>query len=460
MKAMKSMHKILTIARREYAALVATRAFLVGLCLTPLLLLGGLVAPGLTDARLQERCRIAVVDHTGRLTTSLQEELRRPRAVQDFSSGLSRLQHLSGDQADNPEQMPEFELEEISTAEFTDEERLTLSERIRSGELYGFLEIPVDLLSADAATTTAGPLWVSEVTVLARNRRYLSEALSEVVRMARLSARLDADDLKFVQQHSAIHDSLEIRSPYYRDATGQIVAGNRKSTFSSVVVPMVLLLVMFLVIMMSAQPMLESVLEEKTQRISEVLLGSASARQLMIGKLLGNVAGSLTIFALYSAGCLTLGVVAGVPAILSTSVLPWFLLYQVLAVLQFSALFMSIAAAVSQMREAQCLLMPVWGVIMLPMFLLLSILEDPNSTIATAISFFPPSAPMVMTMRLTSGTPIPPLQIVCSLLVLLAGTVCSIIAAARIYRGGLLLQGRAARTGDVLNWLWNTDDTQ
>lgn len=457
---MKSMGKILTIARREYAALVATRAFLVGLCVTPLLLLGGLLGPGLTNARTQELCRVAVVDHTGKLTQSLRDELRHPRAVQDLANGLSQLHQLSGRDAGREEPIPEFELEEIPAATFSDLQRLQLSDRIRSGELYGFLEIPADLLTAGADTDTIHPLWVSEVTVLAKNRRYLSAALTEVVRIVRLSAHLDAEELRFVQQYSDMHDSFEIRSPYYRDAEGQIVAGSRKSTFSSVVVPLVLLMMMFLVIMMSAQPMLESVLEEKTLRISEVLLGSASARQLMIGKLLGNVAGSLTIFAVYVVGCLMLGAMAGVPAILSPAVLPWYLLFQLLAVLLFSALFMSIAAAVSQMREAQCLLMPVWGVIMLPMFLILSILEDPNSTLATAISFFPPSAPMVMTMRLTSGTPIPPIQIAGSLVMLLLGTACSIIAAARIYRGGLLLQGRAARGTDVLNWLWNTDDTQ
>ena len=59
---------------------------------------------------------------------------------------------------------------------------------------------------------------------------------------------------------------------------------------------------MFMVIFMASQPMLESVLEEKSQRVAEVLLGSASPFQLMMGKLIGKVGGSLTIFAIYLSG--------------------------------------------------------------------------------------------------------------------------------------------------------------
>ena len=65
-------------------------------------------------------------------------------------------------------------------------------------------------------------------------------------------------------------------------------------------------MLMFMVIMLAAQPMIETVMEERSQRIAEVLLGSVSPSQLMAGKLLGCVAGSLTIVLVYGLGALGL----------------------------------------------------------------------------------------------------------------------------------------------------------
>ena len=77
----------------------------------------------------------------------------------------------------------------------------------------------------------------------------------------------------------------------------------------TIFLPFGMMMLMFMVVFLAAQPMLESVLEEKSQRIAEVLLGSANAFHLMIGKLIGGVGGSLTVVAAYAAGRLRLGLV-------------------------------------------------------------------------------------------------------------------------------------------------------
>jgi len=446
------MRRILTIARREYSALVATRAFVIGLCVTPVLVLGGILIPAISRAASQQVCQVAVVDHTGKLVTALQRELVAGEQTSSADWGPNKVR------VDQSE--PQFELEVVDSETFNDEQRLALSDRIRCGDLYGFLEIPAAVLNNDPAQSSVQPLWISDVTMLSRYGRRLSAVLSDAIGMEMLARELDTAELAFVRDHSAAETSLEIRSPYIRDAAGEIRAGDRKNAFSSVIVPLVLLLVMFLVVMLSAQPMVDSVLEEKTLRISELLLGSATARQLMIGKLLGNVAGSLTILLVYLVSGYLVALAAHPAAIPDAGILAWYLFFQILAVLLFSAVFMCVAASVTQMREAQCLLMPVWGLIMLPMFLLLPILEEPNSMLATTLSYLPPAAPMVMTIRMTSGTPISPYALSGSVVAMVAGTVLCVVAAARIYRGGLLHQGQAVMAGDVLRWLLQTDDTQ
>ena len=134
-------------------------------------------------------------------------------------------------------------------------------------------------------------------------------------------------------------------------------------------------------------------------------------------------------------------------------ILPWFLVYQTLAVLMFSSLFMAIGASVSQLREAQSLLLPVWMVMLLPMMIWFNVVREPNSTLATVLSFFPPSTPLMMTLRLATGAIIPLWQVVLSLIILIGGTCCGVIAASRIYRIGILWQGKTPKLSEMLSWL-------
>jgi ABC-2 type transport system permease protein len=205
---------------------------------------------------------------------------------------------------------------------------------------------------------------------------------------------------------------------------------------------------------MSAQPLLESVMEEKAGRIAEVLLGSVGASQLMFGKLLGNVAGSLTIVAIYAAGGYFAAERNGWTNLIPLELVPWFLVYQILAVLLFSSLFMAVGAAVSQLKEAQAMLLPIWLTLACPLFIWLQIVREPNGSIATWMSFFPPAIPLVMVLRLASDAVVPPWQIIVGLLLLVATTAICVYIAGRVFRIGILWQGKSPRFSEIIRWAW------
>ena len=118
-------------------------------------------------------------------------------------------------------------------------------------------------------------------------------------------------------------------------ADGEIQQAVEKDELTAILLPLVCLMLMFMVIFMSAQPMLESVLEEKSQRIAEVLLGSANPSQLMAGKLLGSVAGSLYWWLSFICperlGWPTAQVICKIA--FPFHILPWFFVFQVLGVM-------------------------------------------------------------------------------------------------------------------------------
>jgi ABC-type Na+ efflux pump permease subunit len=478
------MNKILTIAVREYQAMVATRAFLVAIALMPVLMLGGAWLPGLLQQMETPTPRkIAVVDNTERLFELLQraseernQQLEKNRAAQNSEADTDTEAAASPEDEDKKtkqalglEEIHPYQLEQVSVEGFGDEQRLELSQRIRRGELYAFVEIPADVLEprpfspADAINPSPDVVrlenmrWVAEDAALSDARRWAETALNQIIRSQRLSASISPLVLPTVMLELERKSSLESAGLYFRDESGRIVSEEKPNELTSLMLPMAIMMLMFMVIMMSAQPMLESVLEEKTLRIAEVLLGSANARQLMTGKLLGNVAGSLTVFVLYGGGGAAAAVWQGHGASVPWHVLPWFLVFQIFAVMLYSSIFMAIAASVTQLREAQSLLLPVWMVVMLPLFVWFNIVREPNSTMSTVISFFPPSTPMVMTMRLATGATIPLWQTILSLLLMVVGTAGGVLLAARIYRVGILRQGKAPRFLEMVQWAFHRE---
>lgn len=479
--------------------MVATKAFVIGMTLMPILMLGGMWIPGLLQGlERSEQRTIAVIDNTGRLFDPLSMAARQRNAmtatvseneesnespenqaiVGDAATGKPAENELtSGGRRDEQDEdarrarrsmgvddINTYVLEAVSPEGFDDEQRLILSEKIRMRELHAFVEIPAGVLSGETpALTSPDVLKLPEIRYCAQDaalsdvKRWLDTALNQLIRVERLTT-LGVTPMALLE--------LERRAPvnssglYVRQQDGTISSEQKPDEMLSIFLPMGIMMLMFMIIMMSAQPMLESVLEEKSNRISEVLLGSANARQLMTGKLLGNVAGSLTVFTLYAGGSLIMASWQGYADKIPFHVLPWFVVFQTLAVLMFSSLFMAIGASVSQLREAQSLLLPVWMVILLPMMVWFNVVREPNSMLATSLSFFPPSTPLMMTLRLATGAIIPWWQILLSVVLMVAGTVFGVIAASRIYRVGILWQGKAPKLTEMIGWIIRDPEVQ
>ena len=163
---------------------------------------------------------------------------------------------------------------------------------------------------------------------------------------------------------------------------------------------------MFMVILLAAQPMLETVMEERSQRIAEVLLGSVSPSQLMAGKLLGCVRLADDRRGVRP-GCAGSGPVLRRCGLVPLGILPWFLVYQVLAVLLFSSLFMAVGACVNDRKEAQSMLIPLMLLIVFPLFVWISVVQQPMGSFATWISLVPPGTAMLMVLRLAASPDIP-----------------------------------------------------
>jgi ABC-type Na+ efflux pump permease subunit len=265
-------------------------------------------------------------------------------------------------------------------------------------------------------------------------------------------AGIDAGVVRLASQEIA----LEPAGLFTRDVSGAARAAEQRNEMTAIFLPMSCMMLMFMVIFMAAQPMLESVLEEKASRIMEVLLGCLNPTQLMLGKLLGTVAGSLTIFGVYLGGMLAVGQGKGMLSDLPWEVAPWFILFQVLGVLFFASIFMAVGASVSQLKEAQSMLLPVWLMLMLPMFVWFQVVREPNGPLAFWLTLIPPATPSMLVLRMATGATIPLWQVLLSLALLVAATWMCVVVAGRIFRVGILWQGKTPQIGELLRWGWGS----
>ena len=135
--------------------------------------------------------------------------------------------------------------------------------------------------------------------------------------------------------------------------------------------------IMFFVIMTSAPQLLNSVIEEKMSKISEVLLGSITPFELMVGKLLGNTGIAMLTASLYLGGGFGVAAYHGYGDVVS----PWLLaglgLYLVLAIMLYGSLYMAVGAACNELKDAQSLMMPVMLLSMFPIFVWTAVLAEP-----------------------------------------------------------------------------------
>lgn len=432
------MRKVWTIAQREYGAMVATKAFLLSITLMPVLMFGGVfVATSLKDVRDVSDKVVVVIDGTdGALFAGLEE------AAEAHNASLVS-------EEDGSPTGPKIVLQRYDEKTIGDKGRLKLSDRVRGGEIEAFVEVPSGVFNGKAARQEREIRFHAQNAMLSDERRWIERSAGAVVREQRI-AELDLDP-QSVQLAMSPTNVAPLRL-FQETEDGKASGADSGNELVGIFVPFGFLMLMFMVIFLSAQPMLESVLEEKSQHIAEVLLGSASPFQLMAGKLLGNVAGSLSIVLLYGLGGYAVAVHNDWGEFIPYALAPWFLIFQVLAVMLFSSLFMAVGAAVNQLKEAQSLLLPVWLLLASPMFVWLNIVREPNGPIATWMTFFPPATPMVMVMRLASESVISPWQIAAALVLLVASTMAGVFVAGRIFRVGILWQGQPPRIGELARW--------
>ena len=434
------MRKILTLARREYKAAVHTKGFVIGLLIAPLFMGGSLIGMALLKDQVDTTDRlIAVVDRSGIVAEVLVEAAgeRNTAEVHDEETGKKVKSAYHIEIVDPDGEDPEAQ-------------RLELSDRVRSGSLHAFMEIDRYVLHPRGNPDSAKIRYYGKNTAMDEARRWVEWPINGHLRWRR------AEDAGMDQ--TSVGDLFDwvgaegLGLVTVDEETGQVRQAKRSSEAGAFAVPFAVLMLMFMMVLMGAVPQLQSVMEEKTQRIAEVLLGSVTPSQLMGGKVLGGLAVSLTASIVY----VTLGYLAVKRTDMVDSVplhiIPWFFSYMVLAIVMMGSIMAALGSTCNEAKEAQSMTPLAMFPVLIPMFVMVPVLTQPNSVFSTYLSLFPLFTPMLMMVRLATQVGIPSWQPVAGMGGMVLFTLVSVWAAGRIFRVGILMQGQPPKLGNIVRW--------
>ncbi|MDB5327658.1 MAG: family transporter protein [Phycisphaerales bacterium] len=440
--------KTLVIAVREYLAAVKTKGFLVGLILMPLLMGGGVLVQSFTKGLEDPTPRtIAVLDRT-------------PGETLWAALDTAAVKQNSGTQVLSVPK-PRYTLKHIETptdAAGLDKTRLDLSDRVRRGEVTAVVEIGPNALKPRPTTTpgTEPSEDTAEDSVyFSTNRPALLEVrdfVSRTIQTPVLAARLGQSRETIEAVSKSSRDVLASRGLARKTDTG-VSFEPRSNEAATLLLPVAMVVVMLMVVLVGASPLTTNIIEEKQLRIAEVLVGSVTPFTLMLGKLLGGVATSLTLGAIYLGGAAVAARQLEVLDMLSVGLVIWFIVFTIVASMMYGALFVVAGAAATNVKEAQALMTPMMLVVVMPMFLIGPLMNEPHGTIGLAGTFFPLTAPLVTMMRLTTPPPISWWQPVAALLSSGLMTVALVWLAGRVFRAGFLLVGRPAKFRELIGWI-------
>lgn len=428
------MNKLFIVAAREYRVRVRNKWFLAGTLLTPLVFALFFIIPILSSGLSEkEAYHVWVIDPSGQVGTKLK------------STGAL-------------------------TFEPTDKAFTDLRDTVLNSQAEAILVLPSDLTKRQLAAT----FYAAKAPSLQLER--------DLTRLL----RKELQSIRYVQAGLAPEDIEKTELEFGIEAKKLTDDGEEKtSTMVATIVGYVMAFMVYFMMAIYGQVVMTGVMEEKTNRIVEVIASSVRPIQLMIGKIVGIGAVGLTQALIWVVliGALVTGFIAlyGPEAAAQAqtqqldaqqlaetermavkmqeavgqfngSMIFFFLIYFLGGYLIFGSLFGAVGSAVDQPQDASQFSSIIVFPLIIPMLVLTPILQNPNSALAFWMSIIPYFSPTIMMVRM-AATDVPTWQVLLSLALLVGGVYANGWLAAKIYRVGILSYGKKPSFKELARWV-------
>lgn len=286
-------------------------------------------------------------------------------------------------------------------------------------------------------------------------RDEVEKAVNEEVRKREYVARgLDGDKVRLVQK---THLPFAALNPKKAAGEETVSIADKIRQWA----PIGFVYLLWIAIFTVAQMLLNNTIEEKSNRIIEVLLSSVTPGELMMGKLAGIAAVGLTMIGTWILSLVLIlefkaGQGAGIAGemlkiLKSSGLVTYFLVYFLLGYLLYAGAFLAIGSLCNTLKEAQNMMGPIMIIMIVPLMTMMFIPKEPNGTLATVLSWIPLYTPFVMMNRAAAD---PPMFDRVGTMILLVVTTGGILwLSGRIFRIGILRTGQPPKFMELVRWV-------
>jgi len=428
--------KVFAVISREFITRVRTKGFIIGTLLMPLmfvLFLGGIFIFAIFFQPSTKT--YDVVDLSGIMYDEFTEILN--------------------DTLDDGEPKYVFNKTELKDGNL-DSTLADLQNLVNSKKIDGYLVFPEDIL--DAKTVQYAARNVSNF----EEQRDISRALSRIVTNHKLSETgVSPDSIRNIFNQGEVN--LISHQVTEEGAT-------EKSGASSFVLTYILVYMIFLMVMIYGQSVMRSVIEEKSQRISETIISAIKPMELLVGKLIGICMLGITqlvivgliflVVALYGQVIFVNFGVSSVDLLdvvnqinFSLNIFIFMILFFFFGFVFYASIFAAVGAMVNTEEEGQQFQMPIIILLIFSFFIMFTVAQNPDTAKAYWISLIPFFTPIVMFARISVSDPVIPDGAYLSILVMIVSTTLLLWLISKIYRVGILMYGKKPSLKEAIKWI-------
>ena len=435
------MGKIAIIAGREFNEHARKKSFIFTTLLMPIALVAIMLVPMLMmNVQSDATHEIVVVDQSGRIAP----DLHNTEAI-TFTTSATQEEALAADR----------------------------------GGIFGIL-----IIGEDVFTNPSNVQLLSYESSTISIESEITGQISSIIECEKLG-EYNITNLEEILASVETSVSLKVKS------LGESGEAKDSSSVLNIALAYVLSFLIYMFIFLYGNMVMQGVIEEKSNKVMEVMVSSVRPYQLMMGKILGIASVAVTQFVIWIVFLLVLGsaamgvfgvdemlaatsaassldpaaLTAAVPTmdsdlavILSTltdpayllRILGGFLVYFVGGYLLYAAMFAAVGSAVDNMKDVSNLQLPITIPLILGLFVMMSAMQEPNGSLAFWFSMIPFTSPIVMMARLPYGVPMWELGL--SVGVLFVTFVAIVLLAGKIYRVGVFMYGKKPTIGELIKW--------
>lgn len=413
------MKKIFAVARWEYVEKVKSKAFLIGLIITPIIMLAMGFLPMLFVTQEDTATKaIGIIDRSGVIGNEFRNQMESKYRLSNGSPNY--VVRVIEDTPGNPEAA-------INEG----------SQLVQNGEIEGFClvgsSIASDSVDIQYETKAVGDIGLNE-RIATTMRTIVGEIRARKVGvnpslLKDLSPQFDIKTVKLTT--SGAKEEADFGKVYF-------------TAFA-------FLMMMFFMIVTSGQLLVRSVIEEKSNRIVEVLVSSCTPRELMAGKVLGLSGLGFTQLIIWGVIALFISAKTG-----NVFIHPWeaiFLVaYFILGYLFYAAVFIAAGSPFNTEQEAQQINSYLIILLILPIVLALPAMKDPEATWLRVMTFIPFFTPTMMALRVPIQFPAA-WEIALTLVIMAAAIYGAMVTAGKIFRIGILSTGKSPSLRELIRWV-------